>query len=303
MDEEGLKPLLAVADLVVVRRYYRITKNMIDAAKRLKLIQCARTVVDTIDVDAAKEAGIPVANMTMAIDSRVAEHAMALILALIGNLMKLHRSVVNGEYRKMGLKPIKTTEYLIVEHWAEVPVKGVFGKALGIIGLGDIGREVAKRARSFGMKILYYKRHRMTESEEKELGVQYRSLNELLKEADFVSLHVPLTEETEKMIGQRELSLMKPTAFLINMARGGVVDQAALYRALKNRVIAGAGLDVFEEEPLPWDSPLIKLDNVILTPHAAAAMEETSPFDLQRIKENLYRVMKGEKPLNIVNNL
>ncbi len=302
-DEEKLKLLLADADFLVVRRYWKITKDTIHAARRLRLIQIASLTYDNIDIDAAREAHIPIANMAMAIDSGVAEHTIMLVLALSRNLMKVHQSVVEGQYRKMGLKPIKTTEFDNVYHFTQHTVRCVYGKTIGIVGLSNIGIEVAKRARSFGMRVLYYKRNRLDKLKESDLCIEYKPLDELLGEADFVSLHIPHTKETDKLIGKHELSIMKQTAFLINTARGGIIDQNALYQALKEGVIAGAGLDVFEEEPIPWNNPLLSLDNVILTPHVAGAGRDVILCDLQRISDNIFRVIRGQKPMNVVNNL
>jgi len=174
------------------------------------------------------------------------------------------------------------------------------GKTLGIVGLGRIGRAVARKIGGFEMRILYYDIVRY-EDLERELGVEYVDLNTLLRESDIVTLHVPLTKETYHMIGERELKSMKRTAFLINTARGAVVDTDALVRALEERWIAGAGLDVFEEEPLPPDHPLAKLDNVVLTPHVASATIEARTKMAEPAAKNLVAVLKGEVPPALVN--
>jgi phosphoglycerate dehydrogenase-like enzyme len=151
------------------------------------------------------------------------------------------------------------------------------------------------------MEILYYKRHRLSEEAERELGIAYRSLDDLLRESDFVSLHVPHTKETDKLIGQRELALMKPSAFLINTSRGGVVDEDALYKALASKAIAGAGLDVFREEPLPASSPLLKLDNVILAPHIGGGSGGPNLHkEIRDVLANVAQVARGEKPQHIL---
>jgi phosphoglycerate dehydrogenase-like enzyme len=183
----------------------------------------------------------------------------------------------------------------------QIPMVEVFVKTLGIVGLGEIGTELAKRAHAFDMKILYYKRRRLSEEAERELGIEYCSLDDLLRESDFVSLHVPHTKETDKLIGQRELALMKPSAFLINTSRGGVVDEDALYEALASKTITGAGLDVFREEPLPASSPLLKLDNVVLTPHIGGGSGEPNLYkEIHDVLANVDRVARGEDPQYIL---
>jgi glyoxylate reductase len=166
--------------------------------------------------------------------------------------------------------------------------------------LGRIGQAVARRAKGFNMKVIYYSRKRK-EDVERELGVEYRELRSLLREADIVSIHTPLTEETYHLIGEKELSLMKPTAILINTARGAVVDQKALYKALKERRIFGAGLDVYEKEPIDADDPLLELDNVVLLPHIGSASVETRGRMARMAAENLLAGLRGEKPPNLVN--
>ena len=149
------------------------------------------------------------------------------------------------------------------------------------------------------MKVIYYKRRELDVNEESELQVTYCDLHTLLKKSDFVTLHVPLTRQTRHLIGQKELSIMKSTAFLINTSRGGAIDENALYDALENREIGGAGLDVFEKEPIPKNDPLLKLSNVVLTPHVGGGSESLI-YDLHRIKTNMVRVIEGRKPINMV---
>lgn len=302
LSEDEIRRLVEEADFLVIRRLpsgVKVTKEIINAGKKLKLIQKIGTRVDYIDVEAAKKAGIPVAIMPTISDNSVAEHAILLMLALSKNLFNAHRAVVNAEYLNLGLRPKCTTEWEYAPNWVKLSTNTLYGKVLGLIGMGEIGKEVAKRAVCFGMEVLYYKVHRLSQIEEKKLNVSYRPLDELLRESDFVSLHLPHTKETENLIGHRELSLMKRTAFLINTARGGCVDENALYQALEKNLIAGAGLDVFKEEPVPKDNPLLKLENVILTPHSAGG----GRFDLtlEDVCNNILRVARGKKPINVVN--
>ena len=300
--EEELMRLTADVEFILVRRYYQITRNVIEAGKNLKMIQrMGRLVNGNIDLAAARELGVPVAVLPMSLDMAVAEHVIMFMLALPKMLIRAHTSVVNGDYEKFGLTPTVTTEAGgLAENWTQLPGDNVYHKTLGIIGMGDIGTAVAERAKGFGVRILYYKRRRLGADEESRLGIQYTSLQDLLRRADFVCPLVPHTEETNKMLGRDEFAMMKPTAYLINVSRGGVIDEKALYEALRGNLIAGAGLDVFEKEPTPKDNPLLRLDNVILTPHCAATWPGGEPirYDVQRASENIFNVARGEKPIH-----
>jgi lactate dehydrogenase-like 2-hydroxyacid dehydrogenase len=176
----------------------------------------------------------------------------------------------------------------------------VTGKTLGIIGMGRIGSALVPRARGFRMRVLYNDMMRSPEKE-KSLGIEYREFDDLLREADYVSVHVPLTAETQHLMGERELSLMKPTAYLINTSRGPVVDEKALYKVLKNRVIAGAALDVHEKEPVALDDPLLSLDNIIMAPHIGSATVETRIAMAVTAATNLSSALRGERPKDLVN--
>jgi D-3-phosphoglycerate dehydrogenase len=295
-SEGDLVRLAADADVIVVRRYFQITKQVIQAARDLKLIQRMGRMVGNIDLAAAKEAGVPVAIFPMGLDMAVAEHAVMLMLALSRMLLKSHHAVASAGYESLGLTPTLTTERSgIAECWVPLPIDAVYHKTVGIIGMGDIGMAFAERARAFGVRLLYFKRQRLPAEEERRLGIEYAPIEELLRASDYVSLHVPHTRETDKMLGAREFALMKPTAYLINVSRGGILDEGALCDALKNKVIAGAGLDVFEKEPVPKASPLLGLDNVILTPHSAAIYPTGSNilYDVQRASENLFSILSG----------
>jgi len=176
----------------------------------------------------------------------------------------------------------------------------VHGRVLGIIGLGAIGTAVARRARGFGMRVLYTKRHRLSPSEERERGVEFAPLDRLLAESDFVSVHAPQTPETRHLIGEPQLRRMKPTAYLINTARGPLVDEAALVAALRNHGIAGAGLDVYEQEPTV--SPgLLDLANVVLTPHIGSAEQDTREAIAGVVVDNILAHARGERPPNVFN--
>ncbi len=217
----------------------------------------------------------------------VADFAFALMLAVARRVVEADKYVREGKW-KVGWHPLMMIG------------SDVYERTLGIIGMGRIGSAVARRAKGFGMKVLYYDAIRR-EDLEKELGVEYTDMDKLLEESDFVSLHVPLTPETYHLIGEEQLRKMKPTAFLINTSRGKVVDQKALYKALKEGWIAGAGLDVFEQEPIPPDDPLLQLNNVVLAPHAASASYETRSRMAEIVAENLIAFLNGKVPPTLVN--
>jgi glyoxylate reductase len=177
----------------------------------------------------------------------------------------------------------------------------VSGATIGIIGMGRIGQAVARRAKGFNMKILYYDVRRLPENLEKELGAEFVDLDTLLREADIVTIHTPLTPETENLINEEKLKLMKKTAYLINTARGKIVDIDALYKALKEGWIAGAALDVFPQEPFPPDHPIMKLENVVVTPHIGSATWQTRTKMADLVAENLIAFYEGKVPPTLVN--
>jgi glyoxylate reductase len=187
--------------------------------------------------------------------------------------------------------------------WSPTMLLGasVYGKTLGLIGLGRIGQAVAKRASGFNMKVIYYDVDRQNPDVENDLNVKYYEFDEVLKESDFISIHVPSTKETHHLIGDRELDLMKPESFFINTARGAIVDEKALFKALKEKKIQGAGIDVWEKEPTNLNNPLFKLDNTVLTPHIASATVESRTMMAKLSAKNLVAVLKGEMPISLVN--
>ncbi len=301
-DRSELLGLAREAEFIVSKKVV-VDADLIRQAPRLKLIQKYGSFRSQIDVAAAQAAGIQVATMRLLGTIAVAELVMTLILALSKRLFDADRGVRQGGYEELGLEPKLTSERSFAFQWMQLwEVAEVWGETLGIVGLGEIGIEVARRAMAFGMPVLYLKRNRYKTDEEKELGVKWAgSLEHLLKESRFVSLNVPLTEDTSKMIGERELGWMRKDAFLINTARGGVLDEGALFDALRSGEIAGAGLDVFTYEPLPKESPLNTLSNVILAPHigggSGAGNRERQMRD---VLENVARVLRGEEPENRV---
>ena len=264
----------------------KIDAGIMDKAPKLRIISNYAVGYDNIDVKSATQRGIMVTNTPGVLTETTADLAFALILATARRIVEADKFTRSGKWKS----------------WGPMLFLGrdVYGATLGIIGLGRIGQAVARRAKGFNMKVIYYSRKRK-EDVERELGVEYRELRSLLREADIVSIHTPLTEETYHLIGEKELSLMKPTAILINTARGAVVDQKALYKALKERRIFGAGLDVYEKEPIDADDPLMELDNVVLLPHIGSASVETRGRMARMAAENLLAGLRGEKPPNLVN--
>jgi D-3-phosphoglycerate dehydrogenase len=255
-EEELVKAIKGVHGLIV-RSKPLVTRRVIEAADGLLVIGRAGVGVDNIDVEAARARGVEILTSPEAATQSVAELTMGLILAVARKIAFCDRKIRAGEWPKK--------HAVGVELW---------GKTLGVIGAGRIGLAVARIAKfGFNMNVVYYDVARNKKIEE-EVGARYVSLEDLLREADVVTIHVPLTEQTKYLINEEKLKLMKRTAILINTSRGTVVDTKALIRALKEGWIAGAGLDVFEKEPLPPNHPLLELENVVLTAHIGASTEE-----------------------------
>jgi len=261
----------------------KIDKEVLDAAPKLRAISSYSVGLDHIDLKETSRRGIIVSYTPGVLTEAVADHAWALMLAVARRVVEADRDVREGGW-KVGWHPT----YMLGSD--------VYGKSIGIVGMGRIGTAIARRARGFDMNILYYSRRRKPQIEI-ELGAKFLSLEELLKSSDYVILSVSLNKETYRMIGERELRMMKPTAYLINISRGAVVDTRALVKALSEGWIAGAGLDVFEEEPLPRNHPLMRLSNVVLTPHIASATREVRERMAEIAVENLVRSLKGLNPL------
>ncbi len=235
-----------------------------------------------IDEDALVEHSVNFTAVPRKGPNCVAELAITLVLALSKDLLVSHRSVAKGAYRSRGLRPERSTQWKMAFHWMKhARLHEVRQKTLGVVGMGEIGCETAVRARALGMNVIYTKRSRLPERLERRFEASYLDLDTLLTESDYVVLAVPHTSETERMIGAEQLARMKPDAYLVNVCRGGVVDEAALVEALRSQRLAGAGLDVFEFEPLPADSPLCHLDNVILTPHVGGGTGSNRALELR----------------------
>jgi glyoxylate reductase len=264
-----------------------IDAEMMEAGRNLKVISNCAVGYNNIDVEAATKRGIYVTNTPGILTETTADCTFALMLAVARRIAEADRYVRSGKWiHAWGLKMFLGSD--------------VHGKTLGIIGLGRIGRAMAKRAKGFGVSVIYYDVNRNIDSE-RDLGITYAEMEHLLKEADFVTIHVPLEKETHHLIGARELSMMKRDAYLINTSRGPVVDEGALYDALSRHVIKGAALDVFEREPIDSKNKLLELDNVVLTPHIASASVETRKKMAMMAATNLVSVLNGEEPPNLVN--
>jgi phosphoglycerate dehydrogenase-like enzyme len=257
------------------------------AAKNLKLIQLLSAGYDPANIEAARGAAIPIANNGGANSVAVSEHALLLMLGVSRQLVKQHALVSQGQWR--GNQTPRLFE--------------LRDKTLGIIGLGTIGKKVARLANAFGMRVNYYDVARLTEAEEDVANVRFKLLNELVASADIVSLHVPLNESTHHLIDAAALDLMKTSAYIINTSRGPVIDEPALIEALGNGGIAGAGLDVFDEEPPPANNPLFSLDNVILTAHMAGPTVDSHSARIRNAFDNVQRVERGDTPLWVIPEL
>jgi glyoxylate reductase len=264
----------------------QIDVELLDAAPGLLVVSNMATGYDNVDVAAASKRAVLVTRTPGVLSETTADFAFALILAAARRVVEGDRYVREGRWGTWGPETLLGND--------------VHGATLGIVGLGGIGREVAKRVRGFGMRVLYTGPHRKPEAEG-ELGVEYRTLEELLSESDFVSLHAPLKAETRQMINVRTLRLMKRTAVLVNTGRGPLVDQAALYEALRDGVIFAAALDVTDPEPMARDDPLLTLPNVIVTPHIASASVATRSRMALLAAENLLTALRGEIPEHTVN--
>ncbi|WP_041076041.1 glyoxylate reductase [Thermotoga caldifontis] len=264
-----------------------IDAEVMDAAgPNLKIIANYAVGYNNIDVEAATKRGIMVTNTPGVLTETTADFAWALLMAIARRVVEADKFVRAGKFR--GWEPM-----LLLGN-------DVYGATLGVVGFGRIGQAVARRALGFNMRVLYYDSKRVPEEIEKELKATFVDLPTLLKESDFVTLHVPLTKETYHLIGEKELKMMKKEAYLINTARGPVVDEKALVKALKEGWIKGAALDVFENEP-EIEPELLTLDNVVLAPHIASGSYATRSKMSIMVAENIIKALNGEVPPNLVN--
>jgi phosphoglycerate dehydrogenase-like enzyme len=292
-DDPGLlRKEVEDADVVIGDYTFKvpITRELVGAMKRVKLVAQPSTGYDHIDVGACRERGIPVSNIGGANAVSVAEHTLTLALMLMKRVEYSHRKLLGGSWVQGELLEV---------------ISELHGKTWGVIGLGRIGREVASRARALGADVVYNERTRLVEADESKLGVKFSELRPLLSDSDVVSIHVPLYGGTKGMMGEEEFRLMKSSSVFVNVSRGELADEAALAKAVSEKWIGGAGVDVFTEEPVPPDNPLVAAAkegaNIILTPHTAGATSDARLRIIQVTVENVVRVLTGREPVNVVN--
>ncbi len=283
LTKDELIAIIGDYDALAVRSETKVTADVLAAAGKLKIIGRAGVGVDNIDVAKATERGVLVVNSPEGNTIAAAELTVALLLALARNIPQADSSLRGGEWKR--------SKYTGVE---------VYKKTLGVIGFGKIGREVAKRLQAFGLNVLAYDPY-LTEDQAVQLGVRQVDLNTLYRESDFITLHVPKTKETAGMIGAAQIELMKPDVRIINVARGGLIDEIALSDALRAGRIAGAAIDVYSVEPASPDNPLLKLSNVVHTPHLGASTEEAQVNVAVDIAEQIVDVLAGKPARAAVN--
>ena len=278
--EDHLKEIIAEADYAIAGQV-GVGAAVLGAARKLKLLHKWGVGIDNFDLAAARERRIKVARTTGSNAVPVAEFTIGLIFATLRGIAFGNAELKKGEWRGLGRLPMAT--YMLS------------GKTVGIIGFGMIGQTLAKLLKGFGCNILYSKRNPLTADDEIALGVRHASLAEILAQSDVVTLNCPLTPETAGLIDKAALAAMKPTAILVNVARGGIVVESDLISALQNRVILGAAMDVFETEPLPADSPLLgSIDNLVVTPHLAAMAIDNFDRTVNHMFRNIVHVARGE---------
>ncbi len=275
------------ADALLHNSGLRITGKMMDAMPKLRIIVCASVGYDNVDVDAATERGLPVANVPDYGSNEVAEHATALILALERQLFPLDRELRQGTWGH-------ATHKIFMLHSPST-------QTVGLVAFGRIARRVAKRVQGCGFNVIAYDPYVPRWDFELSNVERVDSLIELMRRSDFVSVHVPHNKETTHLIGAKEIAAMRPTAYFVITGRGKTMDQKALYRALKSKKIAGAGIDVFEDEPLPSDDPIYGLDNVILTPHVAGFTLESNDRRRRDAALIVAETLKGKRSIFVLN--
>ncbi|MFS2067841.1 2-hydroxyacid dehydrogenase [Pseudomonas sp. CT11-2] len=289
LDAEGLAKLRQALPRAqgLLGASLKLDAGLLDLAPNLEAIASVSVGVDNYDIDYLTERRILLSNTPDVLTETTADTGFALILATARRVVELANMVRAGQWNR-NIGPA---------HFGS----DVHGKTLGIIGMGRIGEALAQRGHfGFGMPVVYHS-HSPKPAVEQRFNAQYRSLTELLQQADFICLTLPLTAETEKLIGAREFALMRPQSIFINISRGKVVDEAALIEALQQNRIRAAGLDVFEREPLRHDSPLLQLNNVVATPHIGSATHETREAMATCAVENLLAALAGDRPVNLVN--
>ncbi len=303
-DGSEAAQLAVVADADAIISYQTpVSGAVIRGAPALKFIQKHGCNCSSIDVATASARKIPVATVPLMRNVTVAEHALTLMLSCARKVIDGHHAVTGAVYQQMGLEPTVTTQSNYSKNWAGIKgVTELFKANAGIIGMGDIGMEIAKRCRAFGMPVSYYQRTRHPEAVENLLGVRYRPFDDLLAESDFIVLIIPHTAESEGLINAKALARMKPSTVLINVGRGGLIDEEALIAALEKKQIAMAGLDVYRTEPLPVSSRLCALPNVVLLPHTGGGSYRSWEIDVPASMGNIQKFFAGEKADGIINS-
>lgn len=272
------------ADGLICFPYDRIDSDVIDAGKKLKVISTYSVGYDHIDIEYAKKKKIRIGYTPEVLTKATADLAFALMIDVLRRVTEGDRIIREGKWKEI----FGASDYVGLD---------LEGKTLGIIGMGRIGKAVAKRASAFEMKILYHNRKKLPRKIEAEHNARYVSFNQILKKSDIISIHVPHTSKTDKMFNAKTFRKMKKTAFLINTSRGKVVDERDLVFSLKNKIIGGAGLDVFSEEPIKKNHPFTKMPNVVLAPHIGSSTKETREKMAEITVTNLILGMNGKKPI------
>ncbi|HKK91809.1 MAG TPA: NAD(P)-dependent oxidoreductase [Longimicrobiales bacterium] len=290
------EPATAAKVQGLITQFEPVDAELLDRLPSLRAVVKMGQSYHNVDVDTLRARDVPLFLSPRKGPNCVAELAMTFMLALSKDLLTSHRAVAEGAYRLRGLKPERSEQWKMAFHWMRhATLHEVRGKTVGIVGMGEIGCELALRAVAMGMKVVYHKRTPLSPELEARFRAKRMPLPALLADSDYVVLAVPHTTDTERMIGAGELAAMKEGAFLVNICRGGVVDEDALIEALASRSIAGAGLDVFTYEPLPADSPLCTLDNVILTPHVGGGSGSNRALEVTEAAQAAAEAIEGRE--------
>jgi len=279
-----LRSKIKEVDGLICFPYDKIDKEMIDCAQNLKVISTYSVGFDHIDTEYAKEKKIRVGYTPEVLTDATADLAFSLLMDISRRVTEGDRIIRDGKWNEI----YGAFDYVGVD---------LQGKTIGILGLGRIGSTLAKRAKAFDMKIIYHNRKRISKTREKSLNAKFVSFEKLVSQSDFISVHVPHTKETDKLFDMKIFKKMKNTAFLINTSRGKVINEKDLVAALKNGIISGAGLDVFEEEPISKKHPFVKLPNIVLAPHIGSSSKETRSKMAEITVKNLELGMTGKKPI------
>lgn len=273
---EDLKGLISDVDIIVSRGFIKIDEKLIKSACKLKVIVVHGVGVDHIDLKAAEGAGVKVVNTPEALTETVAEFTIGMLISILRRIPQADKAVRSSQWDRK---------------YRDLVGTDLSGKIVGIIGFGRIGSAVARRLKPFNVKMYYYDKFRKIDLE-REMGIEYINFEELLKISDIILLHLPLTEETHHIISSREFELMKNGVYIVNMGRGALIDEEELIKYIENGKIAGAALDVFEKEPLPMDSKLVKFENIILTPHLGASSKEALRRMAMEVAEKVLEELK-----------